>query len=270
MRPEPEAEPGRDRGTRREPLPPTWYGVRAAACGLAAIMAVLSAPAVAADDPFRPARLEMVDQIERIASLVRGPAVPTELDPRVLEAMRDVPRHALVPQAVRDAAYEDRPLPIGYGQTISQPYIVALMTDLLAPEPGDVMLEIGTGSGYQAAVLAELVDRVYSMEIVPELAERAAGDLAGLGYANVAVRAADGYHGWQEHGPYDGIVVTAAASHIPPPLVAQLKPGGRMVIPVGATFMVQQLMLVETDGDGMVRTEAILPVRFVPFTRGSR
>ena len=226
-------------------------------------------PGLAAEDPFRAARLEMVRQVEAIAGLVRGPAVPRQLDSRVLEAMRTVPRHTLVPEAVRAAAYEDRPLSIGYGQTISQPYIVALMTDLLRPEPGDVVLEIGTGSGYQAAVLAELVERVFSVEIVPRLAERATGDLARLGYDNITVRAGDGYYGWAEHGPYDGIVVTAAASHIPPPLVAQLKPGGRMVIPVGASFMVQQLVLVERDRDGEVRTESLLPVRFVPFTRGA-
>ncbi len=239
--------------------------------GVLAGLVATAWPALSAatDDPYRPARLEMVRTIEATAGRVRGPAVPRQLAPRVLDAMRAVPRHALVPMPVRAQAYADRPLPIGYGQTISQPYIVALMTDLLRPEPGDVVLEIGTGSGYQAAVLAELVDRVYSIEIVPELAERAAGDLDRLGYANVTVRAADGYHGWEEHGPYDGIVVTAAASHIPPPLVAQLKPGGRMVIPVGASFMVQQLMLVETGQDGDVRTEALLPVRFVPFTRGA-
>jgi len=231
--------------------------------------AVWPMPGLAADEPSLSARLEMVRQVEAIAGMVRGPAVPRRLDARVLEAMRTVPRHALVPEAVRVQAYEDRPLPIGYGQTISQPYIVALMTDLLRLAPDDVVLEIGTGSGYQAAVLAELVDRVYSLEIVPQLAERAAGDLARLGYDTVTVRAGDGYHGWEEHGPFDGIVVTAAASHIPPPLVAQLKPGGRMVIPVGAAFLVQQLMLVEVDEAGEIRTEAVLPVRFVPFTRGA-
>lgn len=232
-------------------------------------VAVRPMPGLAAEDPFRAARLEMVRQVEAIAGLVRGPAVPRQLDSRVLEAMRTVPRHALVPEAVRAEAYEDRPLPIGYGQTISQPYIVALMTDLLRPERDDVVLEIGTGSGYQAAVLAELVDRVYSLEIVPRLAERAGGDLARLGYDTVTVRAGDGYYGWEENGPYDGIVVTAAASHIPPPLVGQLKPGGRMVIPVGTAFLVQQLMLVEIDETGEIRTEALLPVRFVPFTRSA-
>ena len=233
----------------------------------ALLSALWPAPAMAEDDPFRPARLDMVREIEDIAGLVRGPAVPTTLEPRVLEAMRSVPRHALVPDSVRARAYQDRPLPIGYGQTISQPYIVALMTDLLRPEPDDVVLEIGTGSGYQAAVLAELVDRVYSIEIVPQLADRAADDLGRLGYDAVTVRSGDGYYGWEDQGPFDGIVVTAAASHIPPPLVRQLKPGGRMVIPVGAAFMVQQLMLVEVDEAGEIRTESLLPVRFVPFTR---
>ena len=246
------------------PMSPLVFGLALVAAGLTLAD---DAAAQAADDPYREARLAMVRQVETIAGLVRGPTVPTRLDARVLEAMRTVPRHSLVPDAVRPAAYEDRPLPIGYGQTISQPYIVALMTDLLRPEPDGVVLEIGTGSGYQAAVLAELVDRVYSVEIVPQLAQRAAGDLARLGYDNVTVRAGDGYHGWEEHGPYDGIVVTAAASQIPPPLVAQLKPGGRMVIPVGAAFLVQQLMLVEIDNSGRIRTEALLPVRFVPFTR---
>ena len=269
MRPERDRVPGRQHRRRRVAM--MRFSRHATMFGLLAclLMGAGQVPVAAADDPYLPARLDMVRTIEANAGLVRGPGVPRRLAPRVLDAMRDVPRHALVPEQVRDHAYEDRPLPIGYGQTISQPYIVALMTDLLRPEPGHVVLEIGTGSGYQAAVLAELVDRVYSIEIVPELAARAAGDLDGLGYANISVRAADGYHGWAEHGPYDGIVVTAAASHIPPPLVAQLKPGGRMVIPVGASFMVQQLMLVEVDRNGDVRTEALLPVRFVPFTRGA-
>jgi protein-L-isoaspartate(D-aspartate) O-methyltransferase len=188
------------------------------------------------------------------------------LDPKLLEAMLAVPRHELVPPAQREHAYENRPLPIGYGQTISQPYIVALMTDLLEPSPDDVILEVGTGSGYQAAVLAELVRDVYSIEIVPELARRAAGDLERLGYENVEVKTGDGYHGWPEHAPFDGIVVTAAASHIPSPLVQQLAPGARMIIPVGGPFAIQQLTLVEKTPEGKVRTRQVLPVTFVPLT----
>ncbi len=238
---------------------------------LCAVLTLLMPGGVAGRDQERHAerRAEMIRVIERHARATARTLGRRHIDAAVLRVMGQTPRHLFVPERLREEAYADRPLPIGYGQTISQPYIVALMTDLLRPEPGHVVLEIGTGSGYQAAVLGELVDRVYSIEIVPELAERAASDLDGLGYANVSVRAADGYHGWLEHGPYDGIVVTAAASHIPPPLVAQLKPGGRMVIPVGASFRVQQLMLVEIDRDGKVRTEALLPVRFVPFTRGA-
>ena len=185
---------------------------------------------------------------------------------RVLEAMRQVPRHAFVPPPQADHAYEDRPLPIGYGQTISQPYIVAYMTELVQPDSTDRVLEVGTGSGYQAAVLAEIVDQVYTVEIIPELAETAGQRLDRLGYDNVAVKNADGYYGWEEHAPYDAIVVTAAAEHVPPPLIEQLKDGGRMVIPVGSPFYTQTLMLVEKEGD-QVTTRSLTPVRFVPFTR---
>ena len=188
-------------------------------------------------------------------------------DPAVLDAMRRTPRHAFVPAEVRNYAYTDRPLPIGFGQTISQPFIVALMTELVDADPRDRVLEIGTGSGYQAAVLAEIAGEVYSIEIVPALGERAAETLKALGYANVETRVGDGYYGWPEHAPYDGIVVTAAASHIPPPLVAQLAPGGRMVIPIGGPFATQQLMLVEKRPDGTLTTRQLLPVSFVPLTR---
>ena len=200
---------------------------------------------------------------ERTPHAVSGGAI----DASVMEAMTRVPRHAFVPEALRDKAYADRPLPIGYGQTISQPFIVALMTHLLEAEADDVMLEIGTGSGYQAAVLGELVRKVCTIEIVPGLAERASGRLQALGYANVETRVADGYDGWEDCGPFDGIVITAAASHVPPPLVRQLKPGGRMVIPVGDPFTTQQLTLVVKRPDGGVTTRQLLPVRFVPFTR---
>jgi protein-L-isoaspartate(D-aspartate) O-methyltransferase len=159
-------------------------------------------------------------------------------------------------------------LPIGHGQTISQPYIVALMTDLMQLEPDDVVLEIGTGSGYQAAVLAELAKSVFSIEIVEPLGKSAAERLRRLGYRRVDVKVADGYYGWAEHAPFDGIMVTAAASHVPPPLVRQLKPGGRMVIPVGTAFLTQHLMLVEKRRDGSVVSRQILPVQFVPLTGG--
>lgn len=186
--------------------------------------------------------------------------------PSVLSAMRKVERHKLVPQNVRSRAYADSPLPIGYGQTISQPYIVAFMTETILPEKDHKVLEIGTGSGYQAAVLAEIVSEVYTIEIVEELGERAKKDLEELGYKNIHVRTGDGYYGWEEHAPFDAIVVTAAAEYIPPALVEQLKDGGRMIIPVGSNFMTQHLVLVEKN-DGRVRTRNLMPVRFVPFTR---
>ena len=183
-----------------------------------------------------------------------------------MQTIGNVPRHEYVPEQYRENAYENRPLPIGYGQTISQPYIVALMTDLLAIKPGDRVLEIGTGSGYQAAVLAELASRVYTIEIIEGLAERARKVLLQQGYTNIETRVGDGYYGWKEQAPFDAIIVTAAASHIPPPLVTQLKAGGRMIIPVGSRFMVQQLVLVEKDDAGNVSTRQILPVQFVPLT----
>ena len=225
-----------------------------------------AAPAAAQEERAQE-RAAMVQAIEEHARLVPGAAEAGGIDPAVLQAMRDVPRHEFVPEDVRSHAYEDRPLPIGHGQTISQPFIVALMTDLLDVEPGDEVLEIGTGSGYQAAVLSPLAGRVYSIEIVPELGRRAGEVLDELGYANVETRIADGYYGWPEVAPFDAIVVTAAASHIPPPLVEQLEPGGRMVIPVGGPFSTQQLMLVEKLPDGGITTRQLLPVQFVPFTR---
>jgi len=189
-------------------------------------------------------------------------------DTSVLRAVERVPRELFVDPAFADHAYQDMALPIDCGQTISQPYIVALMTDLLRPKAEDRVLEIGTGSGYQAAVLAKLVKTVYTIEIIAELGQQAAQRLQRLGYENVTVRTADGYFGWEEEAPFDGIVVTAAADHIPPPLIRQLKPGGRMVIPVGSRFMVQQLVLVEKDAEGATTTRQILPVLFVPLTGG--
>ncbi len=191
-------------------------------------------------------------------------------DRAVLRAMGRVPRHQLVPENQAGRAYGDYPLPIGHGQTISQPYIVALMTELIEVGPESKVLEIGTGSGYQAAVLAEIVKRVVTIEIIGPLAERAQEDLKGLGYDNVEVIHADGYHGWAEEAPYDAIIVTAAAEHIPPPLLEQLRPGGRMIIPVGRMGWTQNLVLVEKREDGSHLTRNILPVRFVPLTRGRR
>lgn len=187
-------------------------------------------------------------------------------DQAVLRAMRRVERHKLVPDAQKPHAYRDGPLPIGYGQTISQPYIVAYMTQAVRPKKDHNVLEIGTGSGYQAAVLAEIVDQVYSVEIIRPLGLRAKRDLKALKYENINLLIADGYHGWQKHAPYDAIVVTAAAEYIPPPLIKQLKDGGRMIIPVGSPFMTQQLVLVEKR-DGKTRSRNLMPVRFVPLTR---
>lgn len=185
-------------------------------------------------------------------------------DRNTLRAMGTVPRHLYVPENQRRFSYADRPLPIGYGQTISQPYIVAFMTEIIKPRSDYKVLEIGTGSGYQAAVLAEIVDHVYTIEIVEPLGETAQAILERE-YDNVTVKIADGYHGWEEHGPFDAIVVTAAAEHIPPPLIQQLKDGGIMIIPVGSPFRVQQLMLVEKKGES-ITTRSLMPVRFVPFT----
>lgn len=187
-------------------------------------------------------------------------------DERVLEAMRAVPRHLFVPKQQEKWAYEDSPLPIGYGQTISQPYIVAYMTEQLELKSGDRVLEIGTGSGYQAAVLAELVEEVYSIEIVPELAEQAANNLARAGYKKVQTRQGDGYQGWPEAAPFDAIIITAAAESIPAPLVEQLAPGGKLIMPKGPVGGYQELILAEKVGD-TVKTRSLLPVRFVPFTR---
>lgn len=186
-------------------------------------------------------------------------------DPVVLKAMRTVKRHEFVPADQTKNAYDDRPLPIGYGQTISQPYIVAYMTEVIQPQPDFKVLEIGTGSGYQAAVLSAIVKEVYTIEIVAELGKSATEKLK-TNYKNVQVRTADGYNGWKENGPYDAIVVTAAAEHIPPPLISQLKDGGKMVIPVGSSFLTQMLILVEKK-NGSTTTKNLLPVAFVPLTR---
>ena len=218
------------------------------------------------EDNYATARREMVREIEQMTRLTAEETGRPRLDQRVLEAMGKVERHLFVPGTQQRYAYENRPLPIGHGQTISQPYIVALMTDLLQSRPDHVVLEIGTGSGYQAAVLAELTGKVYTMEIIEPLGIQAKKRIAQLGYRNVEVEVADGYHGWPSRAPFDGIMVTAAASHVPVPLVQQLKPGGRMVIPVGTSFLTQQLMLIEKRPDGSVVSRQMLPVRFVPLT----
>jgi protein-L-isoaspartate(D-aspartate) O-methyltransferase len=217
-------------------------------------------------DDYAQARQQLVEVIKQDVRDTSLYLDKEALDPRVMTAIGRVPRHEFVPAANRHRAYTNRPLPIGYGQTISQPYIVALMTDLIKPQADDAVLEIGTGSGYQAAILAELTGQVYSIEIIEALGNEAAGRLSQLGYDNVTLRIGDGYYGWEEHAPFDAIVVTAAASHVPPPLVAQLKPGGRMVIPVGSRFLTQQLVLVEKQPDGQLITRQIAPVIFVPLT----
>ena len=241
----------------------TRYGLLAAMLYTASIAFGVGATG---DDAYAPARQAMLDEIAADVRLTSESLNKEALDPRVLEAMATVPRHELVPDELRDVAYENRPLPIGHGQTISQPYIVAVMTDLLKLRPDQRALEIGTGSGYQAAILGELAGEVYTIEIIEDLGEQARRNLKRLGYKNIEVRIGDGYYGWEQHAPFDAIVVTAAASHIPPPLIKQLKNGGRMVIPVGSRFMVQQLLLVEKDEAGKVTTRQILPVRFVPLT----
>jgi protein-L-isoaspartate(D-aspartate) O-methyltransferase len=188
-------------------------------------------------------------------------------DPRVIEALREVPRHAFVPEPERSRAYDDGPVSIGQGQTISQPYIVALMTELLRPQPGDRVLEVGTGSGYQAAVLARLVGHVYTIELEETLASTAAALLRELKYENITVHTGDGYAGWPEHAPFDIVVVTAAPEQIPQPLIEQLQPGGRLIVPVGPRLRVQQLQLIEKDAAGAIRTRDIAPVMFVPLRR---
>ncbi|MFQ5955951.1 MAG: protein-L-isoaspartate(D-aspartate) O-methyltransferase [Kiloniellales bacterium] len=210
----------------------------------------------------------MVEEIEAEVLETQAWLGKSALDPRVMAAMAKVPRHEFVPPDQDSLAYINAPLPIGYGQTISQPYIVAVMTDMVAPEDDHTVLEVGAGSGYQAAILAEIVGQVYTIEVVPELAEQARERLERLGCANIEVRAGDGSLGWPEHAPFDGILVTAAARKIPPALIDQLKSGGRMAIPVGGRFMSQDLTLVEKGVDGKVSKRSVLPVAFVPLVKG--
>ncbi|MDH3305464.1 MAG: protein-L-isoaspartate(D-aspartate) O-methyltransferase [Gammaproteobacteria bacterium] len=232
---------------------------------LAAILLFVSVLALADDGNYTAARAAMVEELWLYAKFVDD-ADEARISKAVMASMNTVKRHELVPRSERRYAYENRPLPIGYGQTISQPYIVALMTQLIDVDADDVVLEVGTGSGYQAAILAELVGHVYSIEIIPALAIRAKQDLERLGYKNIITKLGDGYYGWEEHAPFDAIIVTAAASHVPPPLIDQLKPGGRMVIPVGERFMTQTLLLLEKTEKGEVISRQHGAVRFVPLT----
>jgi len=232
------------------------------------VNADVRSPDKSSQDQYQQQRQQMVAAIEADADITAKYFDKKSFDPAVMQAMAAVPRHEFVPSSMLAQAYENRPLPIGYGQTISQPYIVALMTDLLQTEPEHRVLEIGTGSGYQAAVLSNLVAEVYSIEIIEGLASKTSQLLERQGYKNIKTRIADGYDGWPQHAPYDSIIVTAAISHIPPPLVRQLKKGGRMIIPVGTHFQTQYMTLVEKDMQGEVTTRQLLPVMFVPFTGG--
>jgi protein-L-isoaspartate(D-aspartate) O-methyltransferase len=230
---------------------------------LGVILMTASGTGSAGIPPEREAMLDAVRESVRNSADYTG---RSELSDKVMDAMGAVAREEFVLPEYRHLAYRNTPLPIEAGQTISQPLIVALMTELLDPQPGDVILEVGTGSGYQAAVLAKLVKHVYSVEIVAELATSAAAVLQRLGYDNVTVRAGDGYAGWPQHAPFDGIVVTAAAEHLPPPLLQQLKPGGKLVIPVGEEHGYQELLVVEVDQTGKITRQSVLSVRFVPLT----
>jgi len=210
----------------------------------------------------------MLQDIEMQVRYTRTMIRKDALHPRVMAAMSKVPRHKFVDPAMLDRAYYDGPLPIGYGQTISQPFIVALMTDLAEVEEGDKVLEVGTGSGYQTAILAELVQHLYTIEIIPELGEQACKCLQQLGYTNVETRIGDGHAGWEEEAPFDAILVTAAAGVIPPRLIEQLKPGGRLIIPVGPAYSHQDLIVVEKGGQGNISQWTALGVAFVPLTGG--
>jgi len=240
----------------------------AATIGLLCLAAAIpSSAAGSSQEKYEQRRDRMVEQIRRMHSTAPQ-AAGGSISEAVLEAMGSVPRHLFVPQRARSRAYANRPLPIGHGQTISQPYIVALMTELLQLEPGDKVFELGTGSGYQAAVISRLARSVHTMEIIPELAREAESNLDEADIDNVRVYRGDAYYGLPEEAPFDAIVVTAASDHIPPPLIRQLKPGARMVIPVGRPFLTQQLTLVRKKANGSVDIEHLLPVSFVPLTGG--
>jgi len=210
----------------------------------------------------------MVKEIKADVTRTRAYIGKSELDDKVMHVIEKIEREKFISKKMRAFAYENHPLAIGFGQTISQPYIVALMTDMIQLKPDSIVLEIGTGSGYQAAVLASLTKQVYSLEIIEGLADQARLRLQELGYNNIEVRTGDGYYGWAEHAPFDAIIVTAASEQIPPPLVDQLKPGGKLIIPVGRQHQTQQLIILEKDINSITRTQQILPVSFVPLTGG--
>lgn len=226
----------------------------------------LIANACSAED-YQAMRDNMVNEVEAMFSDTSGHTDLTDLDPKVKAALKKVLRHEFVPESMQRNAYLNRPLPIGHSQTISQPYIVALMTDLAEVNDSSIVLEVGTGSGYQAAILAEIVSHVYTIEIIPELGERAAEDLRRLGYNNVTTRIGDGYNGWPEEAPFDAILVTAAPEEVPQPLLDQLKTGGRLVIPVGPVGRVQSLRVIRKTDDDEFESRDVLPVGFVPLTR---
>jgi protein-L-isoaspartate(D-aspartate) O-methyltransferase len=242
---------------------------RGSILGTLGLVAAFAGTSAQAQDPYARERETLLKEIEAMARETGMETGRTVFSTRVMAAMAKVPRHRFVPTSYGPLAYANRPLPIGHGQTISQPYIVALMTELLDLKPADSVLEIGTGSGYQAAVLAELVDRVYTIEIIEPVGKSAAALLQELGYRNIETRIGDGYNGWPGQAPFDAIIVTAAAPNVPPALVAQLKPGGRMVIPVGAEGDVQFLHVMVKQADGSISTQRSLPVRFVPLTRSN-
>ncbi len=233
---------------------------------LIGLMLLVSTGWAGQEDTMSRARQQMVKEIEQDVTVTSGSIGRGHLSREIMRIMGEVPRHEFVPGNKQDLAYVNAPLPIGYGQTISQPYIVALMTDLLAVSKEARVLEVGAGSGYQAAVLSHLVKEVHSIEIIPQLAKECRQRLARLGYTNITVHEGDGYYGLEQEVPFDAIIVTAAASTIPPPLIAQLKKGGRLVIPVGTPFAVQHLMLVEKDDIGQITMRQVLPVQFVPLT----
>jgi len=235
---------------------------------LPCIFLLLALSATAETDPYARERHNLVAGIAAMAKSTSLETGQSSFSAPVMAAMEKVPRHRFVPKDMERYAYRNRPLPIGYGQTISQPFLVAYMTELLGIGKTAKALEIGTGSGYQAAILGELAQEVYTIEIVEPLAKRAAATLTDNGYRNVQVKTGDGYYGWEQHAPFDAIIVTAAASHVPPPLIKQLKHGGRMLIPLGSSFLPQHLVLVEKDAQDRVRTRELLPVQFVPLTGG--
>ncbi len=233
----------------------------------AAMMGFTEPTSADSRDPHAVQRAALVREIAAMARATGYETGRPVFSKSVMAAMGKVERHRFVPANQERYAYENRPLPIGHGQTISQPYIVALMSELAAPQPGDVVLEVGTGSGYQAAVLAELAAKVYTIEIVEPVGKQGATNLQAAGYRNVYPRIGDGYHGWPEVAPFDSILVTAAAPEVPPALIEQLKPGGQLIIPVGGRSDVQELLVIVKNADGSTTTKKTIPVRFVPLTR---